>query len=260
MGWVGIGGALLLLLATPAHANLRAPTIVPTGVSAGPLPPAGDAPVEVLNERLSFSCDSNRCNVNATYRIRAQRDVTLSLTFIMATPEKAAAEVNGHSTQVSAAVPLAKLPPEADIPNDLRQPNGNPPPLFEVTFAAALVTGPNTVRVTYPQPLGREERGHSYWSKGRFLEFFRYELWPIFKWRRPAEFAIDLSITMPRSPPSLWKRWFGTARSIGCEGVDPAQPGTREQQGNTLRYAARIVSQTPRLWCYLGDEDLVPQR
>ncbi|HEX2658887.1 MAG TPA: hypothetical protein VHU40_11470, partial [Polyangia bacterium] len=131
-------------------------------------------------------------------------------------------------------------------------------PIFQARFRAALVAGENTVVVTYRQPLGRREYDHSYFSKGRWVQFFRYELWPLSEWKHAPGFKVHIATTIHRPPPSWWKRTFSKVHSVGCYTDDRTGTARLQQAGDDLQLTLELTDPLPeRLWCELGDEDLV---
>jgi hypothetical protein len=113
--------------------------------------------------------------------------------------------------------------------------------------------------VTYRQTLGRWERSYGYFRSSRFADFFRYEVWPISRWQHAPGFHIDGSVEIHRPRPSWLRRTFSKVRSVGCRGLGPGAYSALEQRGDVLRLAFRLADPLPkRLWCFVGDEDLVP--
>jgi hypothetical protein len=53
---------------------------------------------------------------------------------------------------------------------------------------------------------------------------------------------------------------FATPRSVGCRGADPLNHAVLEQRGPELHLVFQIPDPLPRrLWCEIGDDDLVPE-
>jgi hypothetical protein len=238
---------------------MRAPEIRPRAPSTAAFPAGPADAIEVLGETLRFVCGDDACDVEATYRLRAREAVALDLSFILPSPQPVTARVG----RAAAPVEVAAAPPSAvrddDVPRDERMGWADrPPPVYQARMSASLVAGDNVVVVTYRQPLGQYERDHGYFSKGRFLGFFRYELWPLGEWKRAAGFRLDGDVAIHRPAPSWWQRTFSKVRSVGCRGLDPAAGGAREQRGDELHFAFHVTDPIPkRLWCFIGDDDLV---
>jgi hypothetical protein len=253
--WTCLGCALVLL-SRPVLGNIRAPEILPQGPSTAAFPVGPAEGLEVLREELSFKCGAS-CAVEARYRIRAREAVTLDLSFVL--PVRAPLRVTVGSK--SAPARIADTPEgtlkDADLPALERL---NPlPRTFQATFTAPFVAGENTVVVAYDQPLGKHEHGHGYFTKGRFTDFFRYELWPLSEWHHAPGFRIDGEVVIDRPPPSWWKRTFSQPRAVGCF-FDRGDRYSLEQRGDQLRLVFRFVDPLPkRLWCHIGDQDLVPR-
>jgi hypothetical protein len=251
----------LVASARPARANVRAPLVEPRRPSSAALPPDGAVDVSVLGERLIFRCAAGACEVEARYRLLAREPVALELAFILPSATPVAVRVGS----VAAPVTVTAAPPAAVRDDEVealerRALDLQHLPVLQAKFPAQLVAGENALVVTYRQPLGRHEYGHGYFSQGRFLEFFRYELWPLSEWKRAADFRIEGEVSIHRPPPSWWKRTFSTPRSLGCRGSEPLQQAALEQQGDDLRFVFQITHPIPRrLWCEIGDQDLVAQ-
>jgi hypothetical protein len=248
--------ALLLLgsiglVSAPARSNLRAPQILwqpPSGALQGHA-----AGLTVLGEALRFDCREDRCDVEAVYRIQAERPAEVSLEFIL--PVSASVQVRVGADEVAAQTePAEPWPPEA---------TPRPPglyaeklALYRARFQGRFGAGANRVEVRYVQPLGRHEKDYGYFKKGRWLQFFAYELWPLKEWALSEDFALELSVSMPREASSgEWR--LRKARSIECS----LSGASVARQGERLVYTARLGRTFPdRLMCYLGDEDLLPRQ
>ena len=211
-------------------------------------------------ERLTFLCGAEACDVTAEYDVSAPAPERVRLEMVLPGPGNVTARTNGEEGIVP-VVPAHPLKPE-----ELRGlPEAGPgePALHRAAFDAPLRAGPNTVVVRYSQPLGGEEVGHSSRRAGRFVQRFRYELWPLREWTRKDGFRIRLAIGVERPAPSLWQRWFGHPRSVACLTSDPAAPaveGRLEQRGTHLWFEAELGPSFPdRITCYVGDDDLMPR-
>ena len=245
-----------------ARANLRAPKRVPhqpssviTGLVDG---------FVVHGETLTFACDPVACRVKATYAIEAKEAASAALQFILPSqPAGGRVVIRARSGQQDATVASADLTTEErGRLRHLRQGE----PLFRARFEVAFVAGRNEVAVEYLQPLGADEEGHGYFKDGALLRRWDYELWPIREWRRAPDFAIDVVVTVPRKPPSLWQRWFGTVESVACDSFGGSGESARaakstRQVGEQLEYRTSFRGQFPlpdRLRCAWGDEDHLP--
>jgi hypothetical protein len=246
-----------------ARANMRAPRVEPQPPSsaARPLSGAGDS-LSVLDETLVFRCAETACEVEARYRIQAREAVTAELAFVSPQPAPLTVRVGGATTAAvgvkvdigSAAEPVAQdeIQAETSILENRHL------AAVQVKFSAAFVAGENLVQVSYRQPLGRREYDHGYFSKGRLVDFFRYELWPLSDWKHAPGFHIDGQVVIHRPKPSWLRRIFSTPRSVGCRSSEHFLDSTLEQQGTDLRLGFHLGDPIPRrLWCEIGDQDLV---
>lgn len=250
--------ALVALVTFPVSANLRAPRRVPESPSTALAAPAKGLVVE--RERLTFLCGAEACDVTAEYDVTAEAQERVRLEMILPVPGDVTARTNGAPGAVS-VVPAR--PFRAEELRGLPEPGPGEPPLHRAAFDAELREGMNTITVRYRQPLGGEEVGHSSRRAGRFVQRFRYELWPLREWTRGAGFRIRLAIGVERPAPGLWQRWFGHPRSVACLTSDPAAPsveGRLEQRGERLWLEAELSPTFPdRITCYVGDDDLMPR-
>jgi hypothetical protein len=248
------------LFGTSARANIRAPIVEPQPPSsaAHPLAPPGDL-LTVMGEALSFRCDDTSCDVEARYRIRAKEAVNTELAFVLPQASPLAVHVG---TQV-ATVDVSGAPapaPEDEIQFESLALGKRRLETAQARFPAAFAAGENVVSVSYKQPLGRREYGHGYFSRGRFVDYFRYELWPLSEWKHAASFRIECEIVIHRPRPAWWRRLFSTPRSVGCRGAEPLNRVALEQRGPELHLVFQIPDPIPRrLWCEIGDDDLVPE-
>lgn len=248
--------ALFLLLPRPVLGNARAPKVVPRGPSTAAFPAAAALNLVVLSEELTFKCQATRCDVQARYRIEAPSAVRVELSFVMPLPAPLRVTLgSGIATTRVRAVPAGVLR-EDELEPWQRDFDLVALPKYQATFVAPLASGENTVTVDYQQPLGKYEHGHGYLSRGRFTDYFRYELWPLSEWRRAPGFHIAGDVMIHRPAPSWWKRTFSQPLSVGCSGAGDNHELL--QKGDDLHFSFRIVAPIPRrLWCHIGDEDLV---
>jgi hypothetical protein len=256
--------ALIMTAAAPApraRANVRAPLVEPRPPSSAALPLERGADAQVLGETLTFRCDAAACDVEARYRIQAPQAVTLQLAFVLPSATPVAVKVGAAAAPVSvAAAPPEALRADEVDPLEQRALERQNLPVLQARFSAPFVAGENVMVVTYRQPLGRQEYGHGYFSAGRWVDFFRYELWPLSEWKHAPGFHVDGEVVIARPPPSWWQRTFSTPRSVGCRGPGPLGGSGLQQRGDELHFLFRLDDPIPRrLWCEVGDEDLVPK-
>jgi hypothetical protein len=246
--------------ASIARANMRAPRGEPKPPSSAAAAIGMVSGVEVAGETLKFQCEEGSCAVEARYRLRAAAPTTLDLAFVVPSATPVVVHVGG----AGAPAMVAAAPPEAfrrkDMDGLADSLDVRRFPVLQARFSANLVVGDNTVVVTYQQPLGQNEEDYGYFHKGRFIEFFRYEVWPLSEWKHARDFRVDGEVTIRRPRPSWWKRTFSNPRSVGCRGSEPFAHAALEQRGDDLRFAFQLTDPLPRrLWCEIGDGDLVPK-
>jgi hypothetical protein len=255
--------AAALLAPALAAANLRAPGHVPHSPSSALRAPAGG--LTVAGEELTCAC-AERCAVTAVYAVTAAKEARLAFEFILPVKEQVAVRVGraGAVVRVGPAEPLNEREAAGLAAAGARSFRGDRVPLYRARFEATLAAGANRIVVTYDQPLGAFERDHGYFKKGRWVQTFQYEVWPLKEWKLAPGFTAKVTVTMPRPAPGWWKRTFGKVRSIACHGhaggKDAPLAGARlTQRGRTLEYRADLGAATlpDRLVCNLGDEDLI---
>lgn len=89
---------------------------------------------------------------------------------------------------------------------------------------------------------------------------FRYEIWPLGEWQRARDFQVQGDVVISRPAPSWWQRIFHHVRAIGCRGMEPPAQHALQQRGDQLRFHFQLSEPLPkRLWCFIGDDDLVTQ-
>jgi len=244
------------LLAAAAAANSRAPRVVPWLPSTAARAVSQDVVAE--HEALSFRCDKARCQVKASYRVRAGAAQQVELRFVVPIKAPVTARfgtANGTvsvtgATAVKVSEVLAKIP--------LSYPDKDRPPIFEAAVVGPLAAGLNEVSFEYVQPLGGRESLHD----GTMSQFFHYGLWPLREWKRAKGFTLDFTATLVRPGPSLWQRWFGSVREMDCSFGDresmapPPLPLRRTQRGDVLWLEARVplpvIPET--VSCWIGDD------
>lgn len=253
---------VLVAAAADARANLRAPKRTDHQPSSALL--GLDPSFVVRGERLSFACEPASCQVTARYAIDAAQAAQATLQFLLPTqPSGGKVIVRADSATTEAAVRPAELAPAQRARlSHLRAGE----PLFAASFPVAFSAGRNEIAIDYRQPLGAQEQGHGYFTDGAMLRRWDYELWPVSEWKRAADFAIEVSVTVPRKPPSLWQRWFGTVESVACDsfggGGETARKGASAKQvEQRLEYQTRFQGESlpERLRCAWGDEDQLPR-
>lgn len=184
--------AVFLMVAMPAHANLRAPITVDKSPSTA-LYKSGMMDLVVAGESLNFSCTSNQCDVEATYTFRTRRAQNVLLSFILPGPATVTVVVNKTKKPQSISSTEAKDPFDK-IGKSYQWHHFSPSNIHEAKWRASLVNGINTVTVRYKQELALEERNHSYEKSGEMIRIVAYEVWPIKEWSRSDEFAMEFSI------------------------------------------------------------------
>lgn len=243
------------LCASSASANSKAPLVVPWIPSTAPRAVSQDVVAE--HEALTFRCDKVRCQVKATYRVRAGSEQHVELRFVLPVKAPVTAKFGtangtvtvGGAPAASAEEVLEKIP--------LSYPMSQRLPFYEASVQGPLSIGINEISFEYVQPLGGEGR-----SEASLTQFFHYGLWPLREWKRAKDFSFEFTATLARPAPGWWQRWFGTVREMDCAFGDrvsfkpPRLPLRRTQRGDTLWLQARtslpVIPET--ISCYIGDD------
>ena len=240
-----------LILTTLAQANMRAP--VSTREPPGSVL-TGSNGLTVLHENLRVECN-DACVVVAMYSVAAASDGDYQFTFVTPDPAQLAVKVNQTPVDVAhgpLAVDQARRIGEINARARARPP-------AQARFETALRAGHNEIQVSYRQAHGLQEHGHSYFSKGRFVRHFRYELWPLKEWARAPDFTLDLVVLLPSEPPGYFARRSGRYPVIVC-GADENStlPQARTIRSDTqLEYHVRFSEFPDHLFCRIGDADLL---
>lgn len=242
-----------LVVALPASANLRAPTVVEQAPSSALYKPK-DADIVVLGEDLRFTCAPGKtCNVAAAYRVRAEAAVTVELAFI--TPGEVTIQAHVGDAQVGVKTVEARPIPEDTINgfNFGVQRDG----LYEARFQAALAKGENTIRVEYTQQLGAVETGYGYFSDGEFVDVWSYESWPLKEWKLADDFAMNITVSTPREKPGWWTRNFGSYTEMSCSAWGVDFKPKRSDKAGRLWLRATLTEVPDRIYCRRGSDDYV---
>lgn len=190
---------LVLILALPAYANMRAPVEVRRAPSALKAEQSGK--IEVLSESLEFDCPAAYsggvnmthfaeagCRARVAYRIRSQA-VSVQLAFVYSGTGEVSWQLAGK-TFASKPAPLS--PQQKSCPHC-------PQSLAQLQTAVQMLNlaeGENTLVISYLQPLEFRESGHSYFSAGKWKQGFTYELWPIAEWQWAPDFHATLRLSI----------------------------------------------------------------
>ncbi len=251
----------LALPSRPALGNVRAPRVEPETPSTAVFPVDAAIRLAVIGEDLSFKCDADlhSCSVVATYRIQAASAGSVEFAFVMPLVAPVTVTVGSGPTATRVGAAPAGALRDEDLNPWEQERDPVRLPKYQTVFTAPLVAGENTVTAAYAQPLGQYEHGHGYFRKGRFTDYFRYELWPLSEWRHSPGFVVSGTLSIHRPSPSWWTRTFSQPRSIGCDGLEGVTHSL-SQRGEDLELRFRIADPLPkRLWCHIGDRDLVPK-
>lgn len=238
-----------------AMANMRAPDNYWPGSSSALSKAAG---LKVLGETLLFDCGEESCDVDAIYTVQADRPLDLTFEFMLPVQTTVNAWVAGHKVPTD-TLPFGGWRNDRDDPRVPRTygRHDESRPIYRAIFQGRLDAGANRVEVRYVQPLGADEAAYGYFTTSRWIRVFGYELKPLKEWSLAEDFALDIFVSTPRTPPgeSAWSSIFSKKRSIECFMPNPAII----EQDDKIVYSVRLGRDFPdRLICQMGDRDLLP--
>lgn len=218
--------------------------------------------LQLRGERLEFRCPASYtgkpkyeisaagfCTGKVTYHITAQVDEVVSLAFVYSGGEKVvwssgAAKAESKARAMSAADTSAcRFCPDAMKTQRVAE------------AELSLKTSSREIGVIYEQALDYEERGHSYFSEGKWLQGFTYELWPLAEWQWQQKIVAELSIRIAARPgfPGLGHK----IEEVYCEvrsgeRIIPIALSAGEVIAGERQYTAQaeLHRQPQRLHCY----------
>lgn len=246
-----------------ASANLRAPMRIPQAPSTALWRPADG--ITVLAERLRLDCEASGCRVEAQYDVEVASAQPVALEFVLPAQAQVSAELRPEGG-APVILPTTTEPLALDSLTEAERGRLHDVPsegveVARARFTAALPAGRSTLVMSYPQPLGSIEVGHSYFGDGELVAEAHYHLWPLKAWDLAPDFSLDLAVSWPREEPGLWDRMWGDYASIGCLGLEAstATAVQRRQVDGRLVYNTRLREATmpDLLTCRFGSAGTV---
>lgn len=244
---------LILLLAviasfsTPLLANMRAPRYIEHGPSFSLAPPVNN-PLTVRKEKLNIDCDYESCLVQAVYFLHSLTSSTLAFTFILPTDTAVEARVGGTRSPATVA---------RDEKQTWRSPIGrsDEQPLYQATFSGLLTAGENVITVKYRQPLTLMERDYGYFTDGRFVALFSYQLKPLKEWQLADDFTLHVNFSGLRKRPDRDGGWsLLRTRTVDCMQSGQVIENDSDHLNLSLTFG-HVFPDT--LVCRMGDRDLL---
>lgn len=191
----------ILILSVPAlWANLRAPVHIDRG---GSELKGEKAALKILGETLEFQCPdaytgkvnfelfaARACNTRIRYRILAEKDEKVKLTFVFAGTGNVTWSYRDKVGQ-SQAKPMKV--------DDRRFCTFCPDHMKQLLIAEQVFEfekGEGELAVIYRQALSYDERGHGYFSDSKWTQGFTYELWPIAEWQWAAPVSANIKFSI----------------------------------------------------------------
>ncbi len=240
----------LLFSANAVFANLRAPWVVnryPSYALSNP-----NTQLVVLKENLEFNCnkpyagDGNltkimgqSCKVEVVYFIQSTADASYTLEFILPSDKLISTSVNDLHAEDSKPnlLNISDLEKEGYRLSDLCafcETAINK--LYTASFKAKFISGLNTIRIKYEQPLSVTEISHGYFQSSKWSNAFAYELWPLREWKLDSKFEMNIKFTTQVG--STWSRFFNTKITAECRGLElrfvksPGSPFKKQMGSN----------------------------
>lgn len=237
----------IMMLSPMVQANMRAPRIVEYAPSYSLSRPPGDM-LTVQNETLNIDCDYVSCDVQAVYKILSAKPAELEFAFILPTDTPVEARVAG-SLQLATVTPNNKYMWEPTFSSTGEQ------PLFQAVFRGKVSIGTNIITIKYQQPLMIREYDYGYFSSGRSVESFTYQLGPLKQWQLDKDFSLEINLSSLRKRPERDGGWsLRKSRPIDCKLAGQVV----ENDSDNLNLTVKLGKKFPdNLICKIGDSDLL---
>lgn len=202
----------------------------------------------VQNETLNIDCDYVSCDVQAVYKILSAKPAELEFAFILPTDTPVEARVAG-SLQIATVTPNNKYMWEPTFSSTGEQ------PLFQAVFRGKVSIGTNIITIKYQQPLMIREYDYGYFSSGRSVESFTYQLGPLKQWQLDKDFSLEINLSSLRKRPERDGGWsLRKSRSIDCKLAGQVV----ENDSDNLNLTVKLGKKFPdNLICKIGDSDLL---
>ncbi|PVZ86639.1 hypothetical protein C9426_14550 [Serratia sp. S1B] len=239
-----------MVFPTLSPANMRGPRLIWQAPSFSLSSPQGNK-LTVKKEKLNVDCDYDNCQVQAVYEVTSTVQADVAFVFVMPANTAVSARVNG--TRQPAAVTLDKINAWKVSDNDTRE-----YPLYEAAFTGKVSIGANSINIKYNQPLTLLERDYGYFTDGRIVEQFSYQLGPLKEWPLADDFSLDVTLSSLRKRPERDGGWsILKSRTIDC--MQPEQQ--IEKDSDSLNLTVKFGKNFPdTLICKIGDNDLLDEK
>lgn len=198
---------ILAATASFAWANLRAPVHIER---AGSALKAETAALKILGETLEFHCPQSHtgkmdfelfatraCDARVRYRILAEKTEQVKLTFVFS------GSGNVIWRQGTKIQTVASRSMKID---DRKTCLFCPDSMKTSQIAEQAITfekGESELEISYRQALSYDERGHGYFSDGKWTQGFTYELWPIAEWQWAESVTAEIKFSIGARPGFL---------------------------------------------------------
>jgi hypothetical protein len=192
--------AFFLILPATAFANMRAPVRIERAHTLVKSEQAGK--IKVLAETLEFHCPESyqgkpnteifsvrACDTRARYKIAADGE-SVKLTFLFSGTGRVTWKHGDKIFTGEARVFKKDGSPRCSYcPDSIKN-------VLAAEQTLDLAKGENDIEISYRQGLAYDEHGHGYFSDGKWIQGFTYELWPIAEWQWGEKFALELKFSV----------------------------------------------------------------
>lgn len=288
---ISVTSVALFLQVTHTHANMRPPITVHNGPSSSLRAPAEGLVVQ--EEFLRFDFVESIATVTAEYKIHCKQPGERLFEFVLPAQlglenlknrlmRPAELEITAEVNRIPVEVdPVQPINTQQDFEQELadfiqsrikgmadRDANYTSnviqrvmaelaDRMYVAQFTGDLRPGENILRVTYQQPLAREEFGHSKLRNGRFADTLVYELSPLQGWPLADDFQIRMELTTSKS--GWWSTFRGRSNKLmlcGPEGKK-LESTVQHENGRQLLKAVFNHDFPARVKAYYGNADIV---
>ncbi|MCS3433963.1 hypothetical protein [Klebsiella sp. BIGb0407] len=239
--------AALIAFCTLAHANMRAPMRIEYAPSFSLNAPKASQLI-VEKEKLNIDCGYQYCEVQAVYFIRSEISEELAFEFILPKNTPVEARVTGtlRPTRVTQDESQTWTLPEW---------RSRHLPLYQAAFSGNIRAGMNIINIKYRQPLTILERSYGYFTDGRFIEQFTYQLGPLKEWTLADDFSLQVRLSSLRKRPERDGGWsLIRSRSVTCFTADRIRENDSDHLNLMLTFGKNFPD---TLVCQAGDRDLL---
>lgn len=254
----------LCILPAASYANLRAPVHIDRG-STG-LKSENGGSLKILGETLEFQCPESyagkpdfelfavrACQARVRYRISAASAEHVKLEFIFSGFGNVAWRLRDKLTTTEPRpIKITGRKICSSCPDSMKN-------LLSASEVISLEQGENELEISYRQALSYDERGHGYFSDGKWTQGFSYELWPIAEWQWAEKASAELKFNIVARSGFLGIGYKGDTMKCFLDenGTSDEIAIKREEMTDILRRVSAVFplkKSSQRLRCSYGAE------